>query len=133
MQWKIGDKASIKRLATKEDINMIAKISGDYNPIHFNEKAAIQSCFEGIVMHGLFCLGMISQLIGMELPGEGAILMDEELRYTAPVYVGDTIEATVEIVEINHYNGKMKIAFSCKNQHGKYVMKGSTMVKVVCQ
>lgn len=133
MQWNIGDKASVKRVATKEDINEIARISGDYNPIHFNEKKAIQSCFDGIVMHGLFCLGMISQLIGMVLPGEGAILMDEELKYLAPVYVGDTIEATVEIVEINHYNGKMQIAFHCKNQHGKYVMKGRTMVKVVCQ
>lgn len=128
MQYNIGDSVSIRRIATEADIVKFAEISGDYNDIHFDEKEAKKASFRGVIMHGLFCLSMISFLIGMKIPGNGAILLDETLKYMAPVYIGDEITATVTVIEIIN-NDKMIVEFKCTNQSNKLVLKGQSTVK----
>lgn len=129
MQYEVGDSASIKRIATKADIKQFAEISGDYNDIHFDKNIAQKASFRGVIMHGLFCLSMVSFLIGMKIPGNGAILLDETLRYMAPVYIGDEITATVTVVEIINEH-KMIVEFKCVNQFEKLVLKGLSTVKL---
>ena len=97
---RIGDRACITQQATREIINQYCKISGDYNPIHWDDSYANSTFFGGCIAHGLFCLGMVSKLIGMELPGTGTIFINEKLEYKKPVYVGDIITAIVEVVDI---------------------------------
>ena len=77
----------------------------------------------------MFCLSMISYLIGVELPGDGAIFLDEHLKYKAPAYLGDEIEATVSIASINYEKQKMLMNLVCRNQDGKVILEGTTKVK----
>jgi acyl dehydratase len=129
--YKIGDSVSMKRVAASDLVLQLADISGDQNPIHTNEEYAKKTIFGKRIAHGLFCLGMVSNLIGTKLPGEGAILVNEQVNYLKPVYIDDEIETTVEITEIIYERNKMMMKFECKNQDNEVVLNGSTLVKIV--
>lgn len=135
MKIKTGDKVSVKKQLTNEIVEEYGRISGDLNPVHFSDENAVEYGFKGRIAHGLFCLGIISNLIGNVLPGPGSVFLDEELKYLAPVYLGDVIEVTVEIGSIKD-NGVINILFFCKNQNDVEVLKGSTKVlyrSVLCK
>lgn len=131
MNLKIGDKVSMKRIATEDVVIKFAEISGDNNPVHLSEEYASKTIFGSRIAHGLFCLGMVSNLIGMQLPGEGSILVNESVKYRKPVYINDEIETTVEVTDFIYEKNKVIMSISCVNQKGEVVLDGVTEVKVV--
>jgi len=130
-KYKVGDFATMKKTVTREDVEIYAKISGDYNPVHLDEEYASNSIFGGCIAHALFCLGMISKIVGMELPGEGTIFLNENINYKAPAYIGDEIEAKVQILEIIREKSLMTLGLECRNKSGKLLLEGSTLVKII--
>lgn len=130
-ELKIGMRTASVIKATEEKINAIAAVSGDYNPIHVDEEYACRGIFGKKIAHGLFCLAEVSRLIGMDLPGEGSILVEESVHYNKPVYVGEAIEVSVEIQEITKEKSLFLMVFSCQNENKEVVMNGTAKVKVM--
>lgn len=127
----IGDKAFYKKKATKAIINDIAEFSEDFNPIHVDEKYAEKTKFKRCIAHGVFCLGLISKIIGMDLPGEGAVFVNEKLNYKLPVFIDDEITASVEITKIIEEKDLIEVAICCVNQKSEIVMDGTSLLKMV--
>lgn len=124
---KIGDQASIGKTISESDVYLYAGITGDLNPAHVNEQMAQESPFKGRIAHGMLTAGLISAVLGMQLPGPGTIYMAQELKFTAPVKFGDTITATVEAVEIIK-DKILKLRTYAVNQHGEMVLDGTATV-----
>ena len=124
----IGDSASVAKTVTETDVYLFAGITGDLNPAHTNEVASAQTMFKGRIAHGMLSAGLISTVLGMYLPGPGTIYMGQELKFTAPVCIGDTITATGTVVEINVEKNRCKIETVCTNQDGKVVTTGMATV-----
>lgn len=98
---QVGMSASHAKTVTETDVVMFAGLTGDNNPVHCNEVFASQTRFKGRIAHGMFCAGLISCVAGTRLPGPGAVYVDQQLRFTAPVRIGDTVTATCTIQAIN--------------------------------
>lgn len=125
---KMGDKASFTKTISETDVYLFAGITGDLNPAHINEVEASKGMFKGRIAHGILVTGLISTVLGMYLPGPGTIYMGQELKFTAPVRIGDTITAEVEVIEIIAEKNRIKVKTTCTNQDGKVVIDGSAMV-----
>jgi len=125
---KIGDKAFVEKTIGESDVYLFAGITGDLNPAHVNQKQAEQTMFKGRIAHGILVTGLISTCLGMYLPGPGTIYMNQQVKFTAPVYIGDTIRAEVEVVEMNIEKNRIKLKTTCVNQNGKLVIDGEAMV-----
>ena len=127
-----GDIASLQRTISEYDILRMAEISGDYNPIHLDDEYAKTTSFKKVIAHGLFCAAMISALLGNELPGLGTILVSENIQYLRPVFVGDTITASVLVDDIDYETRKITLSFLCENQKKYPVVKG-TAETLLCE
>lgn len=125
---KIGDCASVAKTITETDVYLYAGITGDFNPQHLDSEYAKNTIFNGRIVHGMLTAGLISRLLGMELPGMGTIYLSQECRFLAPVYFNDTITAKVEVVEIIDQK-KVKLRTSCFNQRNEIVLDGFAIVK----
>lgn len=99
-ELKIGDTAEFAKTVSESDIYLYAGITGDFNPAHINEDYAKNTFFKTRIAHGMLSAGFISTVIGNELPGTGSIYVKQDLRFLAPVRIGDTITARVEVIEI---------------------------------
>lgn len=130
-QLSVGDKAVSKRTVTKELIKKMADISDDFNPIHLDESYAAKTQFKKCIAHGLFCIGLISKIIGMELPGEGSVFVNEKLNYRNPVFVGDEITASIEILSIEKKKSLVEVGICCINQNKQIVMDGTSLLKLI--
>lgn len=97
---KVGMTASFGRTVTEADIVLFAGVSGDTNPIHINEEYAAATMFKGRIAHGILSAAFISCVLGTQLPGPGAVYVAQSLRFKAPVRIGDTVTATVEVTEL---------------------------------
>ena len=98
-EFKIGDAAWARRTITEADLINFAGISGDFNPIHTDEVFAKETVFKGRIAHGAFTASFISNVLGNQLPGPGGIYVRQDLRFLAPVRIGDTITTRVEVIE----------------------------------
>lgn len=127
-QIKVGDKTSVVKTIGESDVYLFAGITGDLNPAHTNQVAAQQSMFKGRIAHGILISGLISTCFGMQLPGPGTIYLSQNLKFTAPVYFGDTITAEVEAIEVITEKNRVKFKTICTNQDGKVVIDGEAMV-----
>ena len=111
------------------DVVGFAEITGDRNPIHLSEHFAARTPFKGRIAHGLYTASLISAVIGTRLPGPGAIYISQTLRFLAPVKIGDTVDAIVEVVDLNDQRRRAEL--SCKCQVGDtVVLEGEAMVQV---
>src|SRR3989344_2547569 len=86
-----GETASFERTITQLDVDAFAHLSGDKNPLHVDSSYAVAASYGGRVVHGMFLGALVSQLVGMRLPGKRALLMSESLEFKKPVHVGDTV------------------------------------------
>lgn len=125
----IGQKASIQKTFSAADVTAFAGISLDVNPVHMSDGYAKNSLFGKRVVHGILTSGLISAVLGNYLPGPGTIYMGQELKFLAPVYLGDDITATAEIVELRPDKKIVKLNTTCVNQDGKTVISGIATVK----
>ena len=124
----LGDISSYSRTVTEADIVLFGGVSGDLNPAHFNEEYSKETMFKGRIAHGMLSASYISTVLGMKLPGSGTIYLSQELKFTAPVKVGDTITATVEVIEKLDDRNRIVLETICTNQNGKVVVKGKATV-----
>lgn len=125
----IGQKASIQKTISAADITAFAGVSLDVNPIHMSEKYAENTPFGQRIVHGMLTASLISAVLGIQLPGPGTVYLGQELRFVAPVFLGDDITAEVEIIELREDKKIVKLDTTCYNQDGKKVITGIATVK----
>jgi len=127
-ELKIGDRAHFPKQVTEEDIEHFAKATGDFNPVHFDQAYAANTPFKGRIAHGILSLGLISTVFGNILPGPGTIYLSQEAKFMAPVRIGDTITAEVEVLEVILEKNRAKFKTICRNQTGQEVVSGLAWV-----
>ena len=123
-ELNIGDKASFQKTISETDVYLYAGITGDLNPAHINQVEAETTMFQGRIAHGMLTAGLVSAVLGMQLPGPGSIYLGQELKFLAPVRMGDTIKAEVEVIEKIEEKNRIKLNTICTNQNGVEVLKG---------
>lgn len=127
-ELNLGEKAFFQKTITETDVYLYAGITGDLNPAHINEEYAKDTFFKSRIAHGMLTAGLISAVLGMKLPGPGTIYMGQELKFTAPVRIGDTIKAEVEVTEMVTEKNRLKLRTTCINQNGDIVLDGVATV-----
>ena len=127
---KVGDNVSVSKIFTDEDVLNFSNLSLDKNPIHIDQSFAEQSIFGRKIVHGMLVASLFSGLLGMELPGKGSIYLGQSLSFTAPIYIGDKVTATVEIIKIRPDKPIVTLRTSCVNSEGLVVIEGEAVVKV---
>jgi len=128
-ELKIGQKASVQKTFTAADVTAFAGISLDVNPIHMSDGYAKNTIFGKRIVHGILTPGLSSAVLAKKLPGPGTIYLGQELKFTAPVYLGDDITAEVEVAELREDKKIVKLHTTCYNQDGKVVISGLATVK----
>lgn len=129
-KWYVGQQDTYAKTISESDVNLFADITGDFNPVHINSIAAKQSPFGERLVHGILVTGLISAAIGMKLPGEGSIYMEQDVKFIQPVKIGDTITVTVTIEEIlNRQKGILRLSTQAYNQMNEKVIDGYAIVK----
>jgi 3-hydroxybutyryl-CoA dehydratase len=125
---KKGDKAEFTKTISEADVYLFAGVTGDLNPAHVNETYAKTTFFKTRIAHGMLLGGLISTVIGTQLPGPGTIYVRQELDFLGPVRFGDTVTACVEIIEILAEKNRVRLKTTCVNQDGKPVVGGVALV-----
>ena len=123
-----GDHAEITRVVEEADVAAFVEAVGDYNPVHSDPGYAATTPFKEPIAPGIFTAGLISAVIGTELPGTGAIYLSQSLKFVKPVKAGDTITARAEIVEVLRERNRVRIHTVCTNQRGEEVLSGEAWV-----
>jgi 3-hydroxybutyryl-CoA dehydratase len=124
---EIGMMRYLRKVVTDEDIEMFAKISTDHNPVHLDDDYAQDTIFEGRIAHGMLTAGLISAVIGEQLPGHGTVYMGQSLKFLAPVRPGDMVYAEVKVTDIEF--GKRRVKMDCHcSVDGKKVLIGEATV-----
>jgi 3-hydroxybutyryl-CoA dehydratase len=121
---KIGDHESFSKTITETDVYMFAGITGDMNPIHVNRSYAATTKFAQPIAHGILSLGLISKVLGTQLPGPGAIYLRQTITFTKPVFIGDTVTASVEVIDKDMEKRRLRLRTWCQNQEGDLLMEG---------
>jgi 3-hydroxybutyryl-CoA dehydratase len=126
----LGMTEAYSKTVKSSDVVGFAELSGDRNPIHLSEHFASRTLFRGRIAHGLYTASLISAVIGTRLPGPGAIYLSQTLEFRAPVKIGDTVTATVQVVELIERGRKAKLKCQCIVAD-TVVLEGEAMVKVL--
>jgi acyl dehydratase len=101
MPVAVGQRASRRLTLTAAHVRGFAEISGDYNPLHFDEAFAAKTKFGKLVVQGGLTTGLLHALVAMDLPGPGSVFLSQDWKFTAPVFIGDTITATAEVLSVH--------------------------------
>lgn len=123
----VGDNGSFTKMITEADVFAFAGVSGDFNPLHIDEEYAKRTQFGRRVAHGIITAGIISSVLGGEIPGVGTIFVELHIRFLKPVFFGDTMTARATVTEIIHPK-RIRMLVACLNQHGEDVAVGNAVV-----
>lgn len=110
---EVGMTARYAKTVTEADVVLFAGVSGDDNPVHINAEYAEQTVFGQRIVHGMFSAALISAVLGTRMPGPGAIYVDQQLTFKAPVHIGDTVVATATVLEINEARRRVVLETVC--------------------
>lgn len=124
----LGDSAQLTKLVDAEAIAAFVGAVGDFNPLHSDADYAATTAFKEPIAPGIFTAGMISAVIGTQLPGPGAIYASQSLKFVKPVFFGDVITARVDVAEIVPERNRMRLRTVCTNQRGEDVLAGEAWV-----
>lgn len=124
---QVGDEGEFSKEISERDIFEFADASGDFNPLHINEEYASKSVFKKRVAHGILVAGIISTVLGSEIPGIGTIFVELHIRFLKPVYIGDRVTALATVLEILNPK-RVRMFVACRNQHGDDVALGNAIV-----
>jgi len=127
-QLSLGDSDRFSKTVTDSDIYLFAGVTGDLNPAHIDEAYAQETFFKTRIAHGMLSAGFISAVIGTRLPGPGTVYMHQTLDFLAPVRIGDTVTATVEVIEKLEEKKRIRLKTTCTNQDGVTVLAGEALV-----
>src|SRR6476620_184655 len=131
MDLKLGDAFSTQRHVTDELIRKFADVSGDYNPIHLDEDFAKTTRFGKRIAHGMLSGAFISAVLGYEFKERKIVYLSQSMKFTAPVYIDDTVTATATVTNIREDKGIVTLETVCTNQNGEPVVKGEAVVMVL--
>jgi 3-hydroxybutyryl-CoA dehydratase len=126
---KVGDEASLARTITEAHIVNFAGITGDMNPIHIDAEYAAHSMFKERIAHGMLTAGLISAVLGTQLPGPNSIYLGQDLKFTAPVMIGDTITVVVTVTGKRDEKRIITLRTTAYNQRGEMVVDGNAVLK----
>ena len=127
----MGARATWTRTITSEDVDLYAQITGDRNPLHFDPDYAASTSFGRLVVQGGLTNGLFNALVAMELPGPGSVFLHQEWDYPAPVFVGDTVTAEAEVVEVRADKPITRLRCVARRQDGVEVLRGECLVYTV--
>lgn len=125
----MSDKESLA--VTKDTVEQFIKLSGDTNPIHWDEEYAKKTRFGRCIAHGGIATALISKVLGNDLPGPGCVFLKQEFKYMRPVYIGDTITALVTIVDIIEDKRHVLLELNVQNQNQEDVISGTALMKII--
>ena len=128
--FRIGQRATFTKTVTESDVTTFAGLIGDFNPIHVDAEYARKSRFGQRVAHGMFTGGLISAVLGNKLPGPGAIYLSQQIEFLAPVFIGDTITATVEVSAWRPEKRIITLKTDAYNQAEEQVVTGKAVLLV---
>ena len=126
---KPGMSESFTKTITERDIQLFGEVSGDVNPVHFDEEYAKTTMFKGRIAHGMLSAGFISTVLGTKLPGPGAIYLSQSLKFKAPVRAGDTVRARATVTAIVPEKRRVTLATTC-HVGDTVVIEGEAVVMV---
>ena len=109
----IGMESSYQKTITEIDIEAFAALTGDTNPVHLDSEYAATTPFKARIVHGMLSAGLISTVLGTQLPGPGCIYLEQQIKFKAPVFIGDTLVATVTVEDINQRRGRVSLKTQC--------------------
>lgn len=124
---EIGMVRSLSKVVTDRDIELFAEVSTDRNPVHLDDDYAHDTIFEGRIAHGMITAGLVSAVIGEQLPGHGTVYLGQSLKFLAPVRPGDRVTAEVEVLEVDHGRRRVKMDTRCL-VGGRKVLTGEATV-----
>lgn len=123
-ELQLGESAFSRKTITEADVLAFADVSDDHNPVHLDEEFAKTTMFKGRIVHGMLVGSLFSSILGTKLPGNGSIYLAQELKFVKPVRLGDTITATVTIIEIIPERNRIKLETTARNQNDELVITG---------
>ena len=124
---QVGDSGEFTKTVTEKDIFEFAGASGDFNPLHIDEEYAKRTVFGRRVAHGILTAGIISTVLGGEIPGLGTIFVELHIQFRKPVFIGDTVTARATVMEIINPK-RVRLLVACVNQHGEDVAIGNAVI-----
>lgn len=125
---KVGDKASRTRHVEARDIALFTELTGDRNPLHYDEQAAARSRFGRLIVQGGVTSGLLNAVVAEDLPGPGSVFLHVDWNFRAPVHPGDQITAEVEVVELREDKPLATLRTTIVNQDGTVVLDGTALV-----
>jgi 3-hydroxybutyryl-CoA dehydratase len=130
MALTVGDSAEVSKTITDEDVRAFAELTGDRNPVHLDEEYAAATRFGRRIAHGMLGASLVSAVLAGELPGPGSVYLSQTLRFTAPVFLGDTVTARVTVRHVREDKPVVTLETVCTNQRGERVVEGEAVVLV---
>ena len=124
MRPVVGQRASRSLTITAEHVARFAELSGDYNPLHFDEGFAAQTRFGRLVAQGGLTTGLLHALVAMDLPGPGSVFLSQDWKFTAPVFIGDTITAEARVVSVHAHKPVTQLGVQVTRADGTVVLEG---------
>ena len=128
-ELELGMTASFEKIISNSDIISFAEASGDNNPLHLDDDFAASTMFKQRIAHGMLTASLISATIATRLPGTGTVYLSQSLRFRAPVLPGQSVKATVEVIDINTARGRVRLSCACAVEN-KVVLDGEAEVMV---
>lgn len=123
-QVKTGDKAQRSLRLTADHVKTFAELTGDYNPLHFDAGFVAKTKFGKLVVQGGLTTGLLHALVAMDLPGPGTVFLSQNWKFTAPVYIGDTITAEAEVLSVHASKPVTQLGIRVRRQDGEVVLEG---------
>jgi acyl dehydratase len=124
MQISIGQKAARSLTLTADHVKTFADLSGDYNPLHFDESFVAKTKFKKLVVQGGLTTGLLHALVAMDMPGPGTVFLSQNWKFTAPVFIGDTITAEAEVISKHETKPVTQLKIKITRQDGEIVLEG---------
>ncbi len=121
---EVGTTASRSLTLTADHVATFAELTGDYNPLHFDEEFASRTKFGRLVVQGGLTTGLLHALVAMDLPGPGTVFLSQDWKFTAPVYVGDTITARAEVLSVHATKPVCQLAIRVERDDAETVLEG---------
>jgi acyl dehydratase len=122
----VGQKATRSITLTAEHVKTYAEMTGDHNPLHFDEDFASKTKFKKLVVQGGLTTGLLHALVAMDMPGPGTVFLSQDWKFTAPVFIGDTITAEAKILSIHATKPVTQLKVAITRQDGETVLEGET-------
>lgn len=124
MNATVGQTATRRLTLTEEDVRTYAELTGDHNPLHFDEEFAAETKFGRLVVQGGLTTGLLHALVAMDMPGPGTVFLSQDWSFTAPVFIGDTITAEAEVVSVHATKPVTELRVQIRRQDDTVVLEG---------